>query len=246
MARHAVRGLKWAVVPLALLGYAFYLALGLSSPPVEGPAGFGPDDAVWMLGQVLFAMVGAVIASRRPESPIGWLFGIAGLLGLVEGITARIAVHSLAAGPWSPVGGTAAWVSAALWYPNIALLVLGGLLFPSGRPPSRGWWAAAWLLGAGGAVAAAGIGLLWPARGLELLDSTPRSLSAPLGTAVMNAVDAVVLHRRFTGKAYNMVHGITITGITRPVEKTADWTYYHTLDFALTTSWDEFEDLLAQ
>jgi hypothetical protein len=66
------------------------------------------------------------------------------------------------------------------------------------------------------------------------------------GTAVMNAVNAVVLHKRFTGKAYNMVGGITITGITRPVEKTADWTYYHTLDFALTTGWDEFEDLLAQ
>ena len=192
MARRAVRGLKWAAVPLALLGYAFYLALGLSSPPVEGPAGFGPDDAVWMLGQVLFAIVGAVIASRRPESPIGWLFGIAGLLGLVEGITARIAVHSLAGGQWSPVGGTAAWVSAALWYPNIALLVLGGLLFPSGRPPSRGWWAVAWLLGAGGAVAAAGIGLLWPGRGLELLDSTPRSLSAPLGTAVMNAAALIL------------------------------------------------------
>ena len=66
------------------------------------------------------------------------------------------------------------------------------------------------------------------------------------GTAVMNAVNAVVLHKRFTGKAYNMVGGITITGITRPVEKNADWTYYHTLDFALTTGWDEFEDLLAQ
>jgi hypothetical protein len=65
------------------------------------------------------------------------------------------------------------------------------------------------------------------------------------GAAVMNAVDAVVLHRRFTGKAYNMVHGITITGITRPVEKTADWTYYHSLDFAQRTNWEEFEDLLA-
>ena len=62
----------------------------------------------------------------------------------------------------------------------------------------------------------------------------------------MNAVDAAVIHRRFTGKAYNMVHGITITGITRPVEKTADWTYYHSLDFAQTTGWEEFEDLLAQ
>ena len=66
------------------------------------------------------------------------------------------------------------------------------------------------------------------------------------GTAVMNAVNAVVLHKRNTGKAYDLVGGITITGISRPVEKTADWTYYHTLDFALTTGWDEFEDLLAQ
>ena len=65
------------------------------------------------------------------------------------------------------------------------------------------------------------------------------------GTAVMNAVTAAVIHKRFTGKAYNMVGGITITGITRPVEKTADWTYYHSLDFAAQTNWEEFEDLLA-
>ena len=31
----------------------------------------------------------------------------------------------------------------------------------------------------------------------------------------------------------------------RPVQKNADWTYYHSLDFAQTTGWDEFEDLLA-
>ena len=67
------------------------------------------------------------------------------------------------------------------------------------------------------------------------------------GTAVMNAVNAVVLQKQHIGKAYDMVGGITITGITRPVEKNADWTYYRAkLDFALTTGWDEFEDLLAQ
>jgi len=67
------------------------------------------------------------------------------------------------------------------------------------------------------------------------------------GTAVMNAVDTTVLYRRFTGSKYAGVHGITITGITRPVEKTADWTgAYRNLDFSLTTGWDEFEDLLAQ
>ena len=192
MAGRAVRGLVWAVVPLALVSYGIYLALGLASPALDGPAEFTPDDAVWVLGQVLFAIVGAVVATRRPSLPIGWLFCAAGLLGLTEGITARAAVDALAAGNWSTAGGTAAWVSAALWYPNIALLVLGALTFPSGRPPSRPWWAVAWFLAAGGVLAAAAMVLLWPARGLELLDSTPRSPGAPLGTAVMSAAALIL------------------------------------------------------
>jgi class 3 adenylate cyclase len=187
MAGGAVRGLNWVVVPLALLGYGLYLALGLSSPTVNGPSDFTPDDAFWVLGQVAFAVVGAVVASRRPESPIGWLFCAAGLIGIAEGIAARAAVHALAGAPASPRGGAAAWLSAALWYPNLALLVLGSLLFPSGRPLSRGWWAVGWLLGVGGVLATLGMLRLWPARGLELLGSTPRSPLAPLGTAVMNA-----------------------------------------------------------
>ena len=185
MAARAVGWLGWAVVPLAVLGYALYLTLGLSNPAVAGPAAFTPDDAIWVLGQALFAVVGGIVAARRPELPIGWLFGGGGLLGLIEGITARVAVVALD-GAWSPAGGAAAWASAALWYPNIALLVLGGLLFPSGRPPSPGWWKVTWLLGAGGALAAVALVLLWPVRGIELLGASPGSLRAPLGTAVMN------------------------------------------------------------
>jgi class 3 adenylate cyclase len=186
MAGRAVRWLTWAVVPLALLGFGLYLALGLSGPRVSGPAAFSPDDAVWVLGQAVYAIVGAIVASRRPELSIGWLFCVAGLLGLVEGIAARAAVHALVDTSGSTDGGEAAWLSAAVWYPHIALLVLGALLFPSGRPPSRGWWAVAWVLGAGAAVAAAGMGLLWPARGIEMLDASPGSSRAPLGTALTN------------------------------------------------------------
>jgi class 3 adenylate cyclase len=182
MAGRAVRWLTWAVVPLALLGFGLYLALGLSGPRVSGPAAFSPDDAVWVLGQAAYA----IVASRRPELPIGWLFCVAGLLGLVEGIAARVAVHALVDTSESTEGGAAAWLSAAVWYPHIALLVLSALLFPSGRPPSRGWWAVAWVLGAGAAVAAAGMGLLWPARGIEMLDASPGSSRAPLGTALTN------------------------------------------------------------
>jgi class 3 adenylate cyclase len=187
MAVHAAKRLNWAVVPLVVIGYLVYVALGLSNPAVDGPAAFTPDDAVWMLGQVAFAVVGALVASRRPELSVGWLYGAAGVLGIVEGIAARVAVDALADGIWSPVGGAAAWLSGALWYPNIALLVLGSLLFPSGRPPSRGWWAVGWMLLAGWVLAAVGLLLLWPARGLDLLDSRPASPRAPLGTTFVNA-----------------------------------------------------------
>ncbi len=48
-----------------------------------------------------------------------------------------------------------------------------------------------WLLGAGGTFAAAALLLLWPVRGLELLDTSPANARAPLGTALMGV--AVVL-----------------------------------------------------
>jgi len=63
--------------------------------------------------------------------------------------------------------------------------------------------------------------------------------------AVMNAVNAVVLHERHI-KAYRDVHGITIYHITKAREKDANYTYYRTLDFALLTGWDEFLDAYAK
>ena len=66
------------------------------------------------------------------------------------------------------------------------------------------------------------------------------------GAAVMTAIDNAVLFKRVTGSKYAGVHGLTITGITRPVEKTADWLGpYRQLDFSLTTNWDDFQALLA-
>jgi len=64
--------------------------------------------------------------------------------------------------------------------------------------------------------------------------------------AVMAAVDAVVLHERHTN-AYTDVHGITIYHISKASQKDADYTYYRaTIDFALTTAWDEFLNAYAK
>jgi hypothetical protein len=63
--------------------------------------------------------------------------------------------------------------------------------------------------------------------------------------AVMNAVDAVVLHERHFN-AYADANGITIYYISKATQKDSDYTYYRTLDFALQTGWDEFLDAYAR
>jgi hypothetical protein len=63
--------------------------------------------------------------------------------------------------------------------------------------------------------------------------------------AVMNAINAVVLHERHVN-AYADVHGITIYHISRAAEKDSNYTYYRTLDFALQIGWDEFLDAYAR
>jgi len=64
--------------------------------------------------------------------------------------------------------------------------------------------------------------------------------------AVMNAVDAVVLHERHVN-AYSGAHGITIYHISKASQKDSDYIYYRsTIDIALSTGWDEFLDAYAK
>jgi len=64
--------------------------------------------------------------------------------------------------------------------------------------------------------------------------------------AVMNAVNAVVLHERHVN-AYSGAHGITIYHISKASQKDSDYIYYRsTIDIALSTGWDEFLDAYAK
>ncbi len=90
--------------------------------------------------------VGAVIASRRPQNPMGWIICALGLNGAVEHFASQYAIHALLADPGSSPGGEAlAWLSSWFWVPGIGLLVFLLLLFPNGRLPSDRWRWFAWL-----------------------------------------------------------------------------------------------------
>jgi hypothetical protein len=102
-------------------------------------------------GQVVNVAVpvtGFVLASRRPENRIGWLFLVAGLgLGL-GGFANPYALHALVADPGSlPAGRAFAWLSNWIWAIPVAMLAFLFLLFPTGRVRSRRWRLAAWFVG---------------------------------------------------------------------------------------------------
>jgi hypothetical protein len=109
-----------------------------------------PDLAQWDLrpgvALVSAATVGAVLASRRPAHPVGWLL----LAQVASNLTTGAAAQYLAWGLLAPGGTLPATRYVALYFPASAgggLLLLGFvlLLTPTGKLPSPGWrwWASA-------------------------------------------------------------------------------------------------------
>jgi hypothetical protein len=95
---------------------------------------------------VIDATVGAIVASRRPENPVGWLLCFSGVAVSTSSFASQYAIYALLAEPGSlPAGEAMAWIAA--WQLPIinGLQVSYFLLFPTGRLPSRRWRPVAWL-----------------------------------------------------------------------------------------------------
>ncbi len=86
-----------------------------------------------------FPLVGALIVSRQPDNPVGWLFCVAGTAeGLTE-LATSYSVHALQTSPRLPGGQLGAWLGSIGWIPSLSLIVFLILLFPSGTLPSARW-----------------------------------------------------------------------------------------------------------
>jgi hypothetical protein len=95
-----------------------------------------------------FPLVGALIASKRPENAVGWLCLAVGLLWALSGVFDYYGYYGPATPGSVPFPVVAAGISDWIWVPAVGLLgtyIL--LLFPDGRLPSRRWRPLAWLSG---------------------------------------------------------------------------------------------------
>jgi len=153
-------------------------------------------------GQVVNMAVpvtGFVLASRRPENRIGWLFLVAGAALGLSGFSFPYALHALVAdrGSW-PVGQVFAWLSNWIWVIAVAALAFLFLLFPTGQLRSQRWRPAAWF--AGGASALATVGALIYATRLWAHPFAPSTLggldgliAVLISAALLVSVVAVVV-----------------------------------------------------
>jgi hypothetical protein len=155
MSRRTAAWFAWAVcaLSLALTALSFLLIvliLNLNTPAYF----FWPELTVLAIG---YSVIGAIIASRLPNHPIGWICCAIGLIAAVDHFGGEYAVYALLAHPEALAGGQAMlWLQGWFWMLFVGLIVFLLLLFPNGRLPSSRWRPFAW-----GSVAVISVGVIW-------------------------------------------------------------------------------------
>ncbi len=151
------RATFWPAWSLAALSTAMFVAGGVLYVLARSAQSPGHWLTVVTISEILsfvpflaFPLVGALVVSRRPRNPIGWICLADGLLWMVLQITDSYFVYGIArpgSVPFPVAIGTIGdqW----LWVPTVGLLgIYLLLLFPNGRLPSRRWRPLVWLAGA--------------------------------------------------------------------------------------------------
>ena len=140
--------LAWSLWAACAVLIALTLLLDFLTGYVPLLPGERPNPGLAVLAGVLsltYPMVGALIVSRLPRNPIGWIFCGMGLLSAVQRFGIVYADYALLENLALPGGEYAAWFSAWTGLSGHFLgLVFLMLLFPDGRLPSRRWRMVAW------------------------------------------------------------------------------------------------------
>jgi signal transduction histidine kinase len=204
-------GLWTCGIFLIILGFVL-IVLGRNDP-APGTFGFRGSDALFALA---FGTTGALIATRRPANPIGWLFLTAGILGGANLLSSEFASYSIHHEVAVPGGNTAKWFSDWLWFQGQLIFVFLLLLFPDGSLPSPRWRPLVWIVVSGTALALIGGWLsptapatfddpitIWPLPGT--LGATARTVSSAgtvltLLTLLFSTSAPIVRYRRATAE----------------------------------------------
>jgi hypothetical protein len=154
VSRRLAAWLAWSLAGLSLVMFVASIAMYVLARSAQSSGNWVTGGTISdMLSFVLllaFPLIGALIASRRPENPIGWICLADGLLWIFLLITNYYSVYGVArpgSVPFPVAIGTLS--NQWLWVPTVGLLgIYLLLLFPDGRLPSKRWRPLAWFSGA--------------------------------------------------------------------------------------------------
>jgi hypothetical protein len=133
--------IAWSACLLAMALITCAIVLGVLN-------GADAEAVSFPLAVTASAVVGGLVASRRPANPVGWLFVGSATCVALNTVAAEYATYGLLTSPGAlPFAGAMAWVSewTEPWGAALLLVVLP-FFFPDGRLVSPGWRPIAWLV----------------------------------------------------------------------------------------------------
>jgi hypothetical protein len=154
MSPRAPARLAWSLAGLSVAIFVASIVLSILAPSAQSPSNWGAvgmvSDMLVFVSFLAFPLVGALVASRLPRNPIGWICLVAGLFWMLIILSEGYSAYGLARPGSVPFPVTIhALLYAWLWVPTVGLLgTYLILLFPDGKLPSRRWHPLAWLSGA--------------------------------------------------------------------------------------------------
>jgi hypothetical protein len=153
MRPRAASWLAWSLASFSVAMFLASIALDVLARSVPVPSSLGASrtiiDLLTSVPILAFPVVGALIVSRRPYNPIGWICLAEGFLWMFLGVIDYYGVYGLAKPGTVPFPVVIYALAQWLWVPTVGLLAIYlPLLFPDGRLPSRRWRPLAWLSGA--------------------------------------------------------------------------------------------------
>ena len=144
------------------------------------------DTLLYALYAIVQAGAGALIASRHPRNPIGWLFLWFALFNAVAADAAQGWALRAGRNGW-PGGPVCEWIALWSFIPASVGVILVFLLFPSGRLLGLRWRVVAWVNVVGVALALPGWALS-PDDGSAYTDGrNPFAVSAVPGTLLFTS-----------------------------------------------------------
>ena len=139
--------MAWTAAALCTVCSVTGIVFELLTRSTPVPVDFGSRDSTTASAVVFMALpiMGALIVTRRPDNPIGWLFiGIGATMALWV-LADGAGVYTLLTEPGALAGGRwLAWFGNWLPMAGWGLVGLALLLFPTGHLPSPRWRPAAW------------------------------------------------------------------------------------------------------